>query len=243
MNILLNDPPRMRREGASEFVLLEYIKQESDIITFHVPLTIEGQDKTFHIVNEKFFDSIRRRVHLINTSRGEVIDGNALKKAIDSGRLGSAVLDVWENEPLIDKDLLQMVTIGTPHIAGYSTDGKANGTKMSVRSLSKFFGLGLDNWSVNSLSEFSDNKMVINAAGKKQETIISEAVLRTYNVLDDDAIFRKSISSFEEQREHYRPRREYGAYTINLLNDKDNIGTVLTELGFIVNGNSGIRNL
>ena len=234
MNILLNDPPRERQEGRSSFVTLERIIQESDIISFHVPLIITGQDKTFHMVNNKFLNDLRKKVHLINTSRGEVIEEKALKNAIVSGKLGSVVLDVWEKEPLVDKDLLEMVNIATPHIAGYSLDGKANGTKMSVKALNSFFNLGLENWSPDDIPMPLDNKIILDAAGKNLEVIIKEAVLKTYNILDDDAKFRKSISSFEEQREHYSPRREYGAYVIQLLNDHDNAGKILMELGFDV---------
>ena len=238
MNIHLNDPPRERQEGGSDFVTPERIIQESDIISFHVPLIMTGQDKTFHMVNNMFLNDLRKKVHLINTSRGEVIEEKALKNAIVSGKLGSVVLDVWENEPLVNKDLLEIVNIATPHIAGYSLDGKANGTKMSVRALSKFFNLGLDHWTPDSIPMPLDNKIVVNATGKNLEAIINEAVLKTYNILEDDATFRKSISSFEERREHYPPRREYGAYTIQLLNDHESAGNVLMELGFDVVGST-----
>jgi erythronate-4-phosphate dehydrogenase len=189
------------------------------------------------MVNNKFLSDLRKKVHLINTSRGEIIEEKSLKNAITSGRLNSVVLDVWENEPDIDKDLLEIVDIATPHIAGYSLDGKANGTKMSVRALSKFFRLGLDDWSPDSVPLPEDNNIIIDAKGKNPVQIISEAVLKTYNILEDDAMCRKSISTFEEQREQYPPRREYGAYTIQLLNDRDNTGYVLKELGFNVQNN------
>jgi erythronate-4-phosphate dehydrogenase len=237
MRILLNDPPRERHEGKFKFVSLERIVQESDIITFHVPLTREGQDTTFHMVNNKFLNNLGKKVHLINTSRGEIIEEKSLKKAIISGRLNSVVLDVWENEPNIDKDLLGIADIATPHIAGYSLDGKANGTKMSVRALSKFFRLGLDEWSPDSVPPPKDNNIFIDATGKNQVQIISEAVFKTYNILEDDATFRKSIKTFEEQREQYPPRREYGAYTIQLLNDMNSVGSMLAELGFNVQNN------
>lgn len=238
MNILLNDPPRERQEGGLCFVSLERIIQESDIISFHVPLTMVGQDQTFHMVNDLFLHNLRKKVHLINTSRGEIIEEKSLKKTIVSGKLGSVVLDVWENEPKIDKDLLGMVDIATPHIAGYSLDGKANGTKMSVRALSKFFNLGLDNWSPDFIPKPIESHIIIDAKEKKTEPIIAEAVLKTYNILEDDAIFRKSISSFEKQREQYPPRREYGAYTIRLLNDHNKAGSALMKLGFNIQGTS-----
>jgi erythronate-4-phosphate dehydrogenase len=235
MNILLNDPPRQRKEGDSEFVSLEKIKDNSDIITLHVPLTMTGQDKTCHLVDKMFLNSLGKRVHLINTSRGEVIDEKALKEFIGHDRLGAVVLDVWENEPIIDRGLLEMTDIATPHIAGYSLDGKANGTQMSVRALSRFFSLGLNSWSVDSLPLPAERRIIIDTEGRSSESIISELVLRTYNVLDDDANFRNSPGSFEEQREHYRPRREFGAFTVQLRNDKENVKAVISGLGFKVN--------
>jgi len=234
MKILLNDPPRQRQEGSSEFVSLEKIQEESDIITLHVPFTMTGQDKTYHLVNKKFLDSLSNRVNLINTSRGEVIDEKALKESINLGRLGAVVLDVWEKEPLVERDFLEKVDLATPHIAGYSLDGKANGTRMSVRSVSRFFNLELDDWSVNSLPIPADNIINIDAAGRNTESIISEVVLKTYNVLDDDANFRKSPDSFEKQRENYHPRREFGSYTVQIINDKQNVRSVLYDLGFKV---------
>jgi erythronate-4-phosphate dehydrogenase len=234
MNVLLNDPPRQRQEDGSQFVSLEKIQKESDIITVHVPLTMTGNDKTYHMVNKKFMDNLSKRVHLINTSRGEVIDEKALKELIGNDRSGAVILDVWEKEPHIDIDLLEKVDIATPHIAGYSLDGKANGTQMSVRSLSRFFNLGLDNWSVNSLPLPAESRIIIDAAERSSESIISEVVLKTYNVLDDDANFRKSPGSFEEQREHYHPRREFGAFTVHLTNDKENVKAAISYLGFMV---------
>jgi erythronate-4-phosphate dehydrogenase len=234
MNILLNDPPRMRNEGGSEFVSLEKIKNNSDIITFHVPLTMNGEDKTYHLVDKMFLNSLGKSVHLINTSRGEVIDEKALKEFISPDRSGTVILDVWENEPFIDNDLLEMTEIATPHIAGYSLDGKANGTQMSVRSLSRFFNLGLESWSVDSLPAPAESRIIIDAEKKSSQSIISDVVLRTYNVMDDDANFRKSPGSFEEQRENYHPRRESGAFTIQITNDKENVKAVINRLGFKV---------
>jgi erythronate-4-phosphate dehydrogenase len=234
MNILLNDPPRQRNEGGSEFVSLEKIKNYADIISFHVPLTMTGEDRTFHLVDKKFLNSLGKRVHLINTSRGEVVDQNALKEFITNDKSGAVILDVWENEPFIDSDLLEKTEIATPHIAGYSLDGKANGTQMSVRSLSSFFNLGLESWSVDSLPVPEECRINIDAEERSSESIISEVVLRTYNVMDDDANFRKSPGSFEEQRENYHPRREAGAFTVQLKNDKDNVKDVISRLGFKV---------
>jgi len=105
MNILLNDPPRSRREGKTDFVNFGTLLAESDIVTVHVPLSFVGEYKTYQLFNEKSFNKLKKGTWFINTSRGEVTDTASLKKALETGRLGGAVLDVWENEPDIDMEL------------------------------------------------------------------------------------------------------------------------------------------
>ncbi|MDP3582352.1 MAG: 4-phosphoerythronate dehydrogenase, partial [Ignavibacteria bacterium] len=147
MKVLLNDPPRARKEGGEKFVSLDELVEKSDIITFHVPLNKAGVDKTFHLADEKFFEKFNKSKIMINSSRGEVVETNALKLAVKDGSVSDLVLDVWENEPNIDSELLELTDIATPHIAGYSADGKANGTAICVNALSEYFNLGLEkNW-------------------------------------------------------------------------------------------------
>ncbi|MBO4536323.1 MAG: 4-phosphoerythronate dehydrogenase, partial [Bacteroidales bacterium] len=129
MRVLLNDPPRAAAEGPDGFVSLDDLIAGSDIITLHVPLTSE----THHLFDAGRLSQMRPDQILINTSRGEVVDGEALKSALRARRLATAVLDVWEHEPDIDPELAQLVEIATPHIAGYSQDGKAAGTTAAVR--------------------------------------------------------------------------------------------------------------
>ncbi|MBE9517603.1 MAG: 4-phosphoerythronate dehydrogenase, partial [Bacteroidetes bacterium] len=145
MRVLLNDPPRERAEGNAEFVSLEELKEQSDIITLHVPLNKGGLDNTDHLVNREFLAQLKNGAILINSSRGTVVDEAALLEGIRSGKLSDVILDVFENEPAVDRKLLEALTLATPHIAGYSLDGKANGTTMSVQAISRFFKLGLDN--------------------------------------------------------------------------------------------------
>ena len=138
MRVLLNDLPREEKEGAERFSSLEKIAEECDIITFHVPLYKEGKYKTFHLADEVFFQSLKRKPVIINTSRGEVIQTDALLKALNSRMISDAIIDVWEHEPEINRDLLEKTFIGTPHIAGYSADGKANATRMSLDAICNF---------------------------------------------------------------------------------------------------------
>ena len=141
MNILICDPPRSDAEGEKGFVSMEQIAKEADIITFHVPLTKEGRYPTYHLANETLFDNLSKRPIIINSSRGAVVDNDALLYAINYNKVKDAVIDTWENEPNINKELLKRVWIGTPHIAGYSADGKTNADNMVISALCEFFSL------------------------------------------------------------------------------------------------------
>ena len=141
MNILICDPPRSDAEGGKGFVSMEQIAKEADIITFHVPLTKEGRYPTYHLANETLFDNLSKRPIIINSSRGAVVDNEALLYAINYNKVKDAVIDTWENEPNINKELLKRVWIGTPHIAGYSADGKTNADNMVISALCEFFSL------------------------------------------------------------------------------------------------------
>jgi erythronate-4-phosphate dehydrogenase len=234
MNVLLNDPPRARKEGENLFVDLETILKVSDIITIHVPLNIVGKDKTYRLINDKAIRKMKKGVWLINTSRGEVAESSALKRALCSGKIGGVVLDVWENEPDIDYELLDKAFLATPHIAGYSTDGKANGTAMIVNALSKIFNLPVVNWYPEVIPQPHIHEIVINAKNKDPEDVIREAVLLTYNISEDDIKLRFSPSDFEKQRGEYPVRREFPSFIINLTGGTKKIQKILEDLGFRV---------
>ncbi len=235
MKVLLNDPPRARREGGQNFVALSTIMEQSDVITFHVPLNREGQDRTFHLAGETFFAGLPRKPLLINSSRGEVVDGQALARALQKGQITAACLDVWENEPGIDTGLLDLVDIATPHIAGYSMDGKANGTMMSVRAVSRFFDLGLDEWKPSSLPDPGNLALVIDCTGMDEMEILSEVYLSTYDVRSDDEVLREDPGKFEYLRGHYPVRREPAAFSVRLINNPySHLEETLEKLGFSV---------
>ncbi len=236
MRVLLSDPPRSRQEGPEAFVELGRIIEEADIITLHVPLNPSGPDKTWHLAGPDFFRGLKKNPILINTSRGEVVDGKALKQALDSGWVSAAVLDVWEGEPDPDLDLLAKLSIGTAHIAGYSVDGKANATGMSVRALSRFFGLGMDHWSPDGLPQPPNPDIVLDATGMDLREILLEVSRRTYDVRKDDAALRADPGKFERLRASYTVRREPPAYRVKILNGPAGTGTVLEKLGYTVPG-------
>ncbi|MCL3780493.1 4-phosphoerythronate dehydrogenase PdxB [Prolixibacteraceae bacterium JC049] len=231
MKVLLNDPPRAREEGDSDFVDLATIQQEADIITLHTPLNRSGEDCTFHLADESFFSALKKQPILLNTCRGEVVKTEALKKAIVQKQVSGAVIDCWEQEPNIDMELLEMVDIATPHIAGYSRDGKANGTAQSVQTISRFFDLGIDNWRPEAIEEPAHSEIALSSNIENQEEEIKRLILHTYPILDDDKRLRKSISDFEKQRGDYPVRREYLAYSVTNCND-ENMAEILQQLGF-----------
>ena len=236
MNVLLNDPPRARREGEGEFVKLETILRESDIVTLHVPLTITGEDKTHHLFDREILGKMKKGSWLFNSSRGEVVDNKALSDSIRSSLTGGAVIDVWENEPEIDPILLSVVHIATPHIAGYSTDGKANGTAMVVNLLSDFFDLPHRNWFPENVPEPVYPEIKIDGMGKTEEDVIRQTFLHTYSIMEDDRKLRASPSGFEKQRGDYPLRREFPSYSVMLTNAPESVKSVLEMMGFRISG-------
>ena len=232
MKVLLNDPPRERREGSEGFTGLDEILRESDIITLHVPLTREGEDRTWHMLDRETFRTMRKGVWLINSSRGEVIAGDVLKDALSEELLAGAVIDVWEKEPEIDTSLMHMTFIATPHIAGYSADGKANGTSMVVRHLSNLFGFPLTDWYPGEIPSVAEPVFTIDCEGKSAEDVARRAVLHTYNIVEDDIRLRFDPSRFEKERETYPVRREFPFYTIQLKDGTPEIEALLRDLGF-----------
>ena len=203
MMVLLNDPPRAEIEGNEGFLPLSVLCNECDIISFHALLTMDGRYKTFHMADEDFFSALKPGITLINAARGEIIDTQALKRAIADGIIERCVLDCWEYEPNIDLELLNCVDIATPHIAGYSADGKANATTQCVRAISRFFNLKMDDWRVETLPDTDC---------KAKSADFVEAVKLSYNILFDDAKLRNSPSDFEKIRGGYPIRREMEYY-------------------------------
>jgi len=235
MKVLLNDPPRERAEGSAAFVSLKQVMEEADIITLHVPLNMKGKDATFHLGSGKFFSELSRKPILINSCRGEVVDTNSVKAALKKGLISVFVCDCWENEPDLDLELLAMTEIATPHIAGYSKDGKATGTQMSVHAISQFFGLGLESWQPSGIEQPANPVFELDGSGLSEQQIISKAILHTYDIRKDDTDFRKAPAQFEQLRGDYPTRREFPAFTIQAKKNEFETLEVLRKLGFQVN--------
>ncbi|MDE6368650.1 MAG: 4-phosphoerythronate dehydrogenase, partial [Muribaculaceae bacterium] len=187
MNVMVCDPPRMRAEGGDQWSTLAEIAEKADIITFHTPLTREGDDATYHIADDKFFASLKRSPIIINSARGPICDTDALIRALDSGDVSAAVIDCWEGEPEISLELLKRAAIATPHIAGYSHDGKVRATQMILDAITTFFYLP---------------RVTTSAATPKAvaRTVKPLAIAESYNPLADTIALKNDPSTFDAVR-------------------------------------------
>ncbi len=195
MRVLVCDPPL----GHADFVTMDVLERECDVITFHVPLTKDGPHATWHLADDAFFHRLQRIPYIINTSRGPVVDGDALLSALEKGLVRDAILDVWEHEPLISLPLLQRVFIGTPHIAGYSANGKVNADNMVIAAISQYFHLPLPERIVPPAlsADFTDHG----------------SALDWYNPLKDSEALKTNPSQFEALRNNYPIRLERDVWT------------------------------
>lgn len=212
--VLLNDPPRARREGADKFCSLDYLLSNSDIVTLHTPLIRQGEDATFHLMDESKLALLKKGAVVINSSRGEVCETRAMLKGLDNGQISRLVLDVWENEPNIDSKLHNKVWIGTPHIAGYSVDGKSNGSTMTIHAIAREFGLPLQDWQPTSLPVPDYPFIHLDNNSEPAYLTAAKAILRTYDILEDDKRLREDPEDFEKQRGSYPVRREFHIWEI-----------------------------
>ena len=228
MKVLLNDPPRQESEKTDDFVDLATIQREADIITFHTPLTKECKHATYHLADATFFQRLTKKPIIINSSRGAVVDNQALKNALNNAEASGAIIDTWENEPNIDNELLALVDIATPHIAGYSADGKWNATKMSLQTINDFFKLNKDPFRLAPI--VAPEISVIDVAQYNADEQLRQAVLYSYDPLKDSELLKEHPEKFYYFRSHYPLRREYKAYSIVNLNSE--YTTLAKDLGF-----------
>ena len=200
--VLLNDPPRAAKEGPEGFVSLEELLEKATVVTLHVPL----DETTRGMAGEDFFSRMRPGSIFINASRGEVVDEGALIHA--RPKLGALVLDTWCNEPNVNPNLIELCDVATPHIAGYSYQGKQNGTAMAVQALARHFGIEpLMNFRP-ALEDEAMTPTILDLWGKSQGEIA--AVMQyNYPIFTDDFLFRSSPESFEKLRSEYNYRREF----------------------------------
>ncbi len=230
IKVLLNDPPRQENEYLPHFVDINSIASQSDIISFHTPLTHHGKHNTKHLFNKDLIEKLKRKPIIINTARGEIINTDSLLWAIEKEYIRDSIIDCWENEPCINPHLVNKTSIATPHIAGYSTDGKANATRIITNEMIKYFGL--DDKKINHFSLPNPIKSIIFANSTSLQDALYEVVTQTYNIEKESDSLKKDLSLFEKIRNEYPIRREFHAYTVKLTEQQKAWTNIYTDLGF-----------
>jgi erythronate-4-phosphate dehydrogenase len=239
LRVLLNDPPLERAGRGGPYVGLEELLAESDFVSLHVPKVTTGPDRTIGLIDEERLEGMRRTAWLINTSRGDVVEGDALHDAIVAGRIAGAVLDVWENEPGIDRALLDVVFVGTPHVAGYSLEGKLNGTVMMHDALAGHFGLRHE-WRPEMEPVEGASAEIGGTNGTMEELGLAPAVRGSYAILADDGRLRAGRGleetqwrlHFDRLRREYPVRREFASHTVVVDGRCRALEQKLSGLGF-----------
>ncbi|MCK6265501.1 4-phosphoerythronate dehydrogenase [Vibrio sp. ZSDE26] len=215
IKVLINDPPKELQGDPRVFTPLSTLLEAADIISFHTPITKDGEFATHHLVDETVLNGLRHDQILINAARGPVVDNQALKQRLSKQDGFIAALDVFEFEPEVDMELLPLLAFATPHVAGYGLEGKARGTTMIFNSYCQYLG--------KTLSASADELLPIAPIPKlRLERQWDEATLNNltqliYDVRKDDAVFRREIEkpgSFDVMRKQYWDRREYSAITL-----------------------------
>lgn len=241
MRCLLNDPPRRRQTGDPVFLPLDEAIGAADYVTLHVPLERHGPDATVGMAGTRFFAALRPGTVFVNTARGAAVDEAALGAALDEGRVSHAVLDVWQNEPQIDPALVRRTFLATPHIAGYSFDGKVAATLMLRAALHTWLNRTADPLDLSAVLPPAEVPRVDLAGCEgSDEELLRAAVSAVYDIDEDDRALRQAVSQqdggigFDRLRKHYRRRREFHHTTVVVPRGRDALAARAESLGFHV---------
>jgi len=237
---LPNDPPLQRLTGDKRYVSLDEALA-ADIVTLHVPLTRQGPDATYHLINKQTLGLLGPKTILINASRGAVVDNQALNTALAQHQLGPTVLDVWENEPTPNLDLLQRVALATPHIAGYSLDGKVKGTLLLHQALCDFLNVNSRPDIQHLLPPAPVPQLTLDTSAD-DEALLTQAFQAIYDINRDDSQLRgiahqpanEQGAYFDRLRKQYSIRREAPGTRIHLQPQRNDLAHSLSLLGFCV---------
>jgi erythronate-4-phosphate dehydrogenase len=242
LRILLNDPPRAAREfpsigknkgaGSACFQGLEKLLEQSDIVTLHVPLITEKPWPTLRMADCRFFEKMKRGSVFINAARGKVLDSDALLHAKENGIISHAILDVWDPEPGIRTDILEIADIGTAHIAGHSLEGKLNGTVHTYREACHFFGIEPVWYPAPLLPAIEVPELEIDPHGKSDNEVMAEAVAAVYDIAADDKALRGAPGTFDTLRANYGVRREFFNTRVILSEERPRLIQKLCTIGF-----------
>lgn len=239
MSVLLNDPPRAREEGPAGFLPLDDL-MAADIVTLHVPLTRSGEDATYQLFDAGRLARMKPGAVLVNASRGAVVPTGALKRALAGGHLAAAILDVWENEPDVDLELLSRTALGTAHVAGYSMEGKLNAVRLIRKAFCRRFGFDAPWDPFKEIPPPEITNIRVEPAPSSPEDILRTVVTACYDIRVDDGLLRRAAALPAEERPDYfrglragyRVRREFSNVTVRLPPMHAGLETALTALGF-----------
>lgn len=234
MDVLEYDPPRASAEPNFSSVAIEHIGG-CDVVVLSVPLTRDGEYPTHHLVNADFLSQMKPSSVLINVARGGVVDSTALINQLKINRLKAPVLDVWEAEPKVPVELLSRCSIATPHIAGYSQDGKLRGTEMMAEALANHLSVP-NKWKVAHVLPEEAGRLDLTTLPPLDAAY--KLVSSAYNIIHDDKRLRSCFGAsdedrracFDSLRKNYGDRREFPAW--HFATERDDVATMLTGLGF-----------
>ncbi len=237
MSPRLCDPPLAREGGEKAYFDLSSLA-DVDFLTLHVPLTASGPDRTVDLISGDFIERMRPGSILINASRGGVVDEAALIRSVDGKHLGGAAIDAWMGEPRIDRGLLSRVWLGTPHIAGYSADGKFRGTAMIAEAFASHFGLEMT-WTPECELPATEVELSLEQGDR---AALRRLVRRAYPIERDATALASTMAmppddaarEFDRLRKAYPIRREFGAYRVMLSEEEAGLAQVLRDLGFSI---------
>lgn len=238
MTVKLCDPPLERSGVERPFVPLAEIA-DSDVVTLHVPLASDGVDRTSGLIGRDFLATLRPGAILINAARGGIVDETVLLERLGAGRLAGAAIDTWIAEPEVSMDLLRAARIATPHVAGYSIEGKLRATQMLHEALCRFVGRE-PWWSARSALEPSSAEIAFDPGGGDEEDLLAGWIARSHPLERDDAAMRKIASLgaerrgayFDSLRKDYPARREFGATRLSLAGAPPTLVRAARALGF-----------
>jgi erythronate-4-phosphate dehydrogenase len=231
------DPPRQIAEDG-DYVSLAQIIEQCDVISLHTPLTKSGNGSTWHLFDRQRLEQLKPGTWLINASRGPVVDNAALREVLLAREDLQAVLDVWEGEPQVDVDLADLCVLATPHIAGYSLDGRQRGTAQIYQALCAYLGQEQVIQLSDLLPEPWLAQVHLNAATDPAWALA--ALCRgVYDPRRDDADFRRSlVGTVEEQRKAfdllrkgYPARREIDSLKVHINGESPVLSSIVTALG------------
>jgi erythronate-4-phosphate dehydrogenase len=255
MSVIPNDPPRERRGdrapggggqasgvgNESGWASLSELLAASDVVTLHTPLTREGQDATVHLADDGFFAQLKPGCIFVNAARGPIVDTDALLRAMECGIVAHAIIDTWEGEPDFRTDLMERAAIVSPHIAGYSYEGKYMGTVMVYQEACRFLGVE-SSWSPDALLPPPDVPELAANADLPAETALWELVRRVYDIEADDERMRAVPSGdeaerrthFDTLRKSYPLRREFRFTEVDSTHTLPSLRGAISALGFSV---------